>query len=300
MRQSTKMRMPFIGVLIPMLVSALFITGCASKVRIPVEQQPPVIPTAGITRIAVMPFESPSGANYFEMANYATELARNRIKGMEQFTLVDHTQIRQLQENNQDITPFVDAILTGRINRITTTTSRTERNVSNMRGPATRITYTTTGNIEFNYRLTRARGGSVVGRQIEKKQSISGSNQDNPPDVNVLTRSAINQGFRDFNANFMGTTVYQSREFATDRNEAIATDMRTALDLVKSGKIADRIEALDLYLRIYEEHRSVAAGINAAILYDSFGNRQAASDLLQRVYSETGDARARKEMVRLQ
>ena len=284
------------------IVVNLFFVGCATTVPITVEQ-PPNLPTAGITRVAVMPFEAPvaeslahsrsprdvaMGAFHREMATRATNSARAQIGAMSQFTLVDPSRIAGV--DSRELSSYVDAILTGNIGQITTDTER--RSQTNREGRTT-VTYRTTGNVELNFQLTRASDGSIIGHPITRNRPISHSSSSRPSDsqVQAFARTAVDAAIGGLSREMTAHRVTQRRTFATDqsRDRVVRDEMRAARDLLRAG---NHVAAHQAYLRIYEQHGSVAAAENAAILYESFGDMQAAADLLQRVVRETGNPRA--------
>jgi hypothetical protein len=101
-----------------LVLLVLILTGCATTVKLEV-QRPPTLNTSGIKRIAIMPFESSSNDSaYRELAEYVTVVASSKTRELNYFTLVDHSEIARLRMNNQSIEAHVDALLIGRITRV--------------------------------------------------------------------------------------------------------------------------------------------------------------------------------------
>ena len=278
----------------------LILTGCATTVQLKV-QHPPTLNTAGIRRIAIMPFEAASrDSAYREMAQYATIVATNRIQAINYFTLVDPSEIERLRRNNQSIENYVDALFTGRITRIDSKDSATQGQYKNKEGEI--IYYTTyerIAEIEFNYSLTRSRDASLIG-PVSKKGSGSSSsrNSDEIKSTTDLLRSTIDSQLRFLGRDIAPYTAIENRALAKDKSKdkVLQAEMKDALAQVKAGSYKIALEA---YLGIYERYKSVAAAENASILHETFGDTEIAADFMRRVSDETGNPRAWEVLARL-
>jgi hypothetical protein len=257
----------------------------------------PTLNTAGIKRIAVMPFEANSGS-YREMAQYATETATNRIRELNYFTLVASSEIERLQKANQSVENYIDAQFVGRVTQVNVGNEIQHGSYKNKNGDIVYYTdYYTNVEIEFNYSLILARDGRLIG-PVTKKKSISNSSREGYPPSTPLLRSAIDDQLRYLGRDIAPYTIFENRVFASEKtkDDVLKQEMKDALAQVKAGNYKT---ALESYLGIYERHKSAAAAENASILYESFGEIQTAANYMQRVLNETGNPRARDALVRL-
>ena len=271
--------------------------GCATKINLEVAR-PPTLNTAGIKRIAIMPFEYTGSRGYGEMAQYATTVATNKIREMDYFTLVDPSQIESLRRSNQSIENHVDALLVGRVTRVGSESDSKQGKYENRDGSVVYYTtYTTKVEVEFNYSLVRARDGSLIG-PVSKKGRNSSSSRENYPSAEGLLRAAIDGQLMYIGQDLAPYTAIEKRTFVTDKsgNDALKKEMKDTLALVKAGSYKT---ALETYLGIYERYKSLAAAENASILYESFGDTQIAANLMQKAFDDTGNPRAKEVLARL-
>jgi hypothetical protein len=318
-------------IMTPLIAVSLFlITACATSIRLSVNY-PPNLNTAGIKRIAVMPFEANAGVGR-EMAQYATSVVLKKIQEMNYFTLVDSSEIERFKKNNQNLENYIDAQFVGRITRININNETSNGSYKNKNGDVTYYTdYITKVEIEFNYSLVLARDSRIIG-PVYKKNSKSSSNRenspssqellpsavneqlnknreispnsksspikDNYPSSSDLLRAAIDEQLRYLNHDIVPYTVIETRTFAEEKtkDKVLKEEMKNALALVKAGNYKS---ALSAYLDIYDRYKSIAAAENASILYESFGEVQTAADFMQRVYNETGNPKAIGTIARL-
>jgi len=278
----------------------LIFSGCATTLQLRV-QRPPTLNTAGIKRIAVMPFESVShDRTYREMAQYATTVATSRIQALNYFTLVDPSEIERLRKNNQNIENYVDALFSGQIIRVDSKDSESQGQYKNKDGET--IYYTTyqrNAEIEFNYSFTRSRDGSIIG-PVSKKGSSSSSSQNSGELKSAidLLRSILDSQLSSLNRDIAPYTAIENRSLASDKSKdkVLQAEMKDALAQVKAGSYKT---ALDAYLGIYEQYNSFAAAENASILHEVLGDTQTAANFMQRVFNETGNPRAQTILFRL-
>jgi len=285
--------------IIPAFVSALALTalvGCAPTISLTVRHTP-TLNTAGIKRIAITPFDY-TDTDCREAAQYATIVATDRIRSQNYFTLVDHAEIDRLQRNNQNIESYADAVFKGQVTRVESSRDSEEGSYKTKDGGTVYYTiYKTSVEIDFNYSITRARDGSLIG-PIYKKGRGNASNNDGYPSVQELTRRVIDDYLKYIGQDLAPYTTVESRAFASERspNKTLKAEMKEAVSLVKIGNYK---QALESYLRIFDEYNSVAAAENAAIIHESFGDLEAAAALMQRALNITGNPRAREVLARL-
>jgi hypothetical protein len=271
-------------------------TGCTTSIQLAV-QRPPNLNTAGVKRIAIMPFEANSGA-YREMAQYATTVATNRIQELNYFTLINPSDIERLKRNNQNIESYVDAQFVGQITWINIKNETHRGSYKTRDGKTVYYTdYITNVEIEFNYSMVLARDSRIIG-PVSKKKSNSSSSRDSYPSSSDLLRAIIDDQLRYLGRDIAPYTAIETRTFAEENSQdkALKDEMKNALTQVKERNYRP---ALDAYLGIYERYKNIAAAENVSILYESLGEIQTAANYMQGVLNETGNPRARTILDRL-
>jgi hypothetical protein len=271
-------------------------TSCATSIRLAV-QRPPNLNTAGIRRIAVMPFEANSDT-YREMAQYATTVATNRIQELNYFTLIDSSDIERLKKNNQNVESYIDAQFVGRITRINIENGTYKGSYKTLKGDTIYYTdYITNVEIEFNYFMVLARDSRIIG-PVSKKKSSSSTSRESYPSSSMLLRAIIDDQLRYLGRDIAPYTAIETRTFAEEKSKdkTLKEEMKNALTQVKEGNY--RL-ALDAYLGIYEQYKNIASAENVSILYESLGEIQTAANFMQRTLNETGNPRARTVLDRL-
>jgi len=274
----------------------IFAAGCTTSIQLAV-QRPPNLNTAGIKRIAIMPFEAGFGS-YREMAQYAGSVATKRIQELNYFTLVDPSEIERLKRNNQNIENYIDAQFVGRITRINIDNEAQRGSYKNKDGDTIYYTdYITKVEIELNYSLVLARDSRIIG-PVSKKRSISSSSRESYPSSSALLRNAIDDQLRYLGRDIAPYTAIETRTFAEEKSKdkVLKAEMKNALTQVKAGNYKS---ALVAYLEIYEQYKNIAAAENASILYESFGEVQTAANFMQQAYNDTGNPRAKNVLDRL-
>jgi hypothetical protein len=277
----------------------VFLAACTTTIRIQVEQ-PPVLNTSGIRRIAVMPFGSSGGTANREIAQYITSVAANNIRALNHFTLINSSVITQLQRNNESIEGHVDALFNGRITYINTNDSSTEVERKDKDDNVYMVTiYTREVEMEFNYSFTRARDGILIGPVTKRGKKTSVSEDLNTLlSTAALARSIVDEQLRNINRDVVPYTITESRTLIAEqsKDKELKAIMKDILTLVRSGIYRS---ALDSYLRTYSVYKNIAAAVNASILYEALGETQTAANFMSAVYGETGNIRIINELARL-
>jgi len=279
--------------------AVVILAGCATQIPLMV-QRTPTLDTIGIRRIAIMPFEAGS-SGYQNAASRATSVAEARIQATNHFTLVNASEIQRLRQAGQSIESHVDALFTGRITRIgQETTSGSYQTTDRQTGvTTTHYWYQRDVEVELSYSLMRARDGSLIGPLSRRgTKSVRVSNQSDLPSVDALivqaVDSALGQLARDVAPYTM--TVKRSLEKETSKDKELQARMKDLEQQVKDGSY--RV-ALESYIAIYKERQSIAAAINASILYEALGETRTAANFMQEVLTATGNPKARDVLVRL-
>jgi len=272
------------------------ITGCGPT-RIPVEvERPSTLNTTGIKRIAIMPFEA-DDPSYSGLASYATAEAANKVRETNRFTLVDASEIQRLQESNQSVENYVDAMFIGRITRANVEQDSKTQTWTDKNGTHYSTTYYTKVEVEFSFSIKMARDGRLIG-PISKRGIRSASNSGGYPPADGLLREALVSQIDLIRQDIAPYKSREMREFAEDKTgiDALKTEMKAAMEQVKAQNYK---LALQAYLGIYERYKSPAAAENASILYEALGDTESALNIMQKVYDDTGNPKAQLIINRL-
>jgi len=280
------------------LIPLVLTLASCGPTRIPVEvDRLPTLNTAGIKRIAVMPFEANNPA-YINLALYATSVATEKIRETERFTLVDASEVRHIQRRKQNVENYVDAMFIGRIIRaVAEKDSKTSQHKDKKGNTYNSTTYSTKVEIEFSYSIKMARDGRLIG-PVFRKGVASAYSKDGYPSADELLRDALTYQMAFIRQDIAPYKSKEMRTLAEDKTEddVLKTEMKEALAHVKSQNYK---LALQAYLGIYERYRSPAAGENASIIYEALGDTESALSIMQRVYDDTGNPTTQLVIARL-
>jgi hypothetical protein len=279
----------------------LIFTSCGTTVSFQV-QRAPEMDTAGIKRIAIMPFDSVSNINLQrETAQFITATATSRIRETNYFTLIDYREIERLQRNGERIENYVDALFTGQIVSLHTNDSS---RIEVRKDPKTQVAfevvvYEREVELVFNYRLIRARDGSII--DIVTKQ---GSKEDHN-DVRDRLKSSSQLLEEIVTSQLSGlsravapytTVVHRSLMEERSSDKELKNEMKDVASVVRSGSYRT---ALNRYLAIYERYDNYAALHNAAIMYEALGDLGSAIGVMENAYNMTGNSNGRTYLTSL-
>jgi hypothetical protein len=151
--------------------------------------------------------------------------------------------------------------------------------------------------VGLSYQVVNTATGNVVAsRAFESQSSVERELEDKHdlPDVEDLYKNLID-GFMPQIAKQLAP--YQVREHRTlMRDKTKDPRMEQADELVK-GKVYD--SALEIFLDVWQQNGNVAAGFNAAILYEVTGQLDMAISQMKNVVDRTTDKKAMREYNRL-
>ena len=286
-----------IGKITMSLVATVLVLGsCATQVPMQVERTP-TMDTRGIERIAVMPFQAIASGSQ-NAAAHATSTATARIQATNRFQLVSAQEIQRLQQTGQSIEGHVDALLNGQITRLASQTTQTPWEIVDRRTGAVQrgVDHTRTVEIDFNYSLMIARDGSLIGPVNRTgRNSITAASAGALPSVDTMATQIINGQMATMYRDVAPHRVTVQRTMETERrggreNREFRDQMSAAQAQVRAG---NHIRAREAFINIWEEHHSVAAAVNAAIMYEAVGETENAAVFMEQVFIATGNPRAR-------
>jgi len=275
------------------------LAGCGTTIQIQA-QRTPTLDTAGIQRIAIMPFEALSrNAVYQNAARYATNVATGKIQATNHFTLVSPTVISNFGARNEGLENYVDALFTGQITRIEekTITQQGQKKDKETDEIITYDYYVREVEVDFNYSLVRARDGTIIGLITKKgKNSDTQEITSNLASVDSLVNKIIDSQMSTIQRDVAPHKITISRTLERENNKELRKQMDTAIAYVRNGNYR---AARQIYLDAWNSHRSVASAVNVSILYEAAGETWNAANFMQQVYSETGSPLARDVLARL-
>jgi hypothetical protein len=270
------------------LVGGLVLAACATKIPMQVKRTP-TLDTTGIQRVAIMPF----GGGYSDAGQYATNKVKGIFPSMAQFTVVGDTTVSEARRRGENLESLVDALFIGQITNVTVNNTSQQGSWKDKDGNVhTYIDYNREVTVSFSYHLERTRDGSMLG-PIQKSGRATSSARDDSSrlqSATALTNKIIDDQLKYLNRDLVIYTITVNRVFVDkDPDKTLKEPMKAALAQVKAGSY---VAAHKAYLAIWESNQSVAAGINASILYEALGDTQTAANFMQQVVDETGSPKA--------
>ena len=288
-----------LAVLALAVLAILVFTGCATRIELRV-QRTPALNTLGIQRIAIMPFEIGFRSNvYRNAAQHATLTAISRIQATNHFTLVSSTAIDDARRRGESIENYVDALFTGQILSIEEKMSTREGQYKDSKtGEIIKyIDFIREVDVEFSYSLVRARDGSLLGPIVRSgSYTDTQRNAGELQSMEALAKIIIDNELRLLHRDVVPYTINISRSLEKEKNKELKPQMEAALAHVKG---TNYLAARQAYLNIWEAFQSVAAAVNASILYEATGDTRTAANFMQRVLSATESPLARNTLARL-
>jgi hypothetical protein len=279
----------------------LVLAGCATTVSLSV-QRVPTMNTAGLRRIAIMPFKT-SDKSYLqtEIAQYLTVTATSKIRGTNYFTLVDYSEIERLQRNGENIGNHVDALFTGQILSMTTMDSNhvVERTDPETKNKIYETVYDREVELSFNYSFIRVRDGTIV--DVISKQGKASDHKNEQYRLNTasqLVQGIVNSRLSSLARDVAPYTAIESRALLSEktRDKELKIKMKDITTIVKSGNYK---AALNAYLNLYDDYNIFSAIHNAAVMQEALGDTPAAIALMERAINETGNPQAYNVLARL-
>ena len=297
----------------------LVLASCAT--RIPLEaQRTPTLDTSDIQRVAIVPF-SPGimTADHQAIASTLTSEIAERLMETGAFTLVSYQTVSAARARGEDISNYVDALLVGRVTRYSAnviargpleTIARQEldaravaipnviaRTAAQVAAQVAFPNYRLVVDVAFDYYFVRARDGFIIGPIGRAGRSTRGSDNRNTfPSGMTIANGIIGAQLSFFYRDVVPHTVVIRRTLENEPDSALRPQMNAAQALVREGNF---VAARHSYMAIWEGHGSVAAAINASILYEAIGQLENAIYLMYHVAAATGAPSANQALVRL-
>jgi len=151
--------------------------------------------------------------------------------------------------------------------------------------------------VGMSYQVVNTATGNVAASRSFESQSSTDREQENKrglPDVEDMYTSLIDDFMPKMAKQLAPYQVREHRMLMRDKTKD--PRMEQADDLVK-GKVYD--SALEIFLDVWQQNGNVAAGFNAAILYEVTGQLDMAISQMKSVVDRTADKKAMREYNRL-
>jgi len=286
--------------------AALALAGCATRVRVEADRTPNMN-TLGIQRVAIMPFEPGAGGSPMRasMASTLTAEATSRIRDTQAFELVSPIVISNARNRGVGIDVYADALFSGQVTGYTATTARIPGTTDADPG------YIRVVEVRFSYQFVNTRDGTIIGpinrvgravstqvptRAATDRMGAFGGVARIAASVTTgrltayeaLADRAIRNQLRLLYRDVAPHTVMVVRALEAEPDRELRPMMAEARALMRAG---DHEAALLAYLGIWEHRGSIAAAINAAILYEALRGLEDAIHFLEHVYIETREPR---------
>jgi len=280
-------------------LQVLILAGCATRVRFEAPRTPNM-DTAGVQRIAIAPFATtvPGAA---PIAQELTSEATSRIQATNAFTLVSYDTVRAVQARGGNVESYVDAVFRGRVTHFATNTTSRQGQRRERRGhdtvTVTFVTHSREAEVAFEYYFVRARDGSMVGpiRRTGRTSASSESAGDLPSGTDLalrIVRGQLGTLYRDVAPH----TIRVTRTMERERDSSLRPLMNAADARRRAG---DYMGARQAYVAIWNEHRSIPAAINAAVLYEATGDLEGGIFFMEQVFEATRAPRAGQKLAQL-
>jgi hypothetical protein len=273
-------------------ISGAAFFSCATMASVMVTK-PPIWNTSAISRIAVSPFASENSQTGRQVAQFFTAKAAQNILETGKFTLIDYTEIARLEKTGENIADHVDAIFSGRINRVASKDKW--ESYEDTKGK-THYTYYRDVELELSYMLKRAGDGAIIGQAVEEDTSTASSSDRNglPAVYDMVSAMAASQAAR-LKRYIAPWQIVEKRVFEEDKMKD--PRMKQAKVMLKEGSFRS---ALTVYTSIYRDSLNFAAGFNAALCAEILGDGEGAAALMRQLWDDTGNPKAFTELARLQ
>jgi len=294
---------------------AFLFGGCAPTVQLRVERAPNWN-TAGVKRVAVMPFEynrggggggrsrirrfeQGRGREEAEIAGYLTTAAMTIITRTNHFTLISSAEVERLRSGGENVGNHVDALFAGKVMGIEGRDSSyiVQRHDSETKEMVDVAYYVREMTLTVSYSLERARDGSLIGiaTRTGRASDIQQDSLALKPRMRLLQECRVLGGI---GRDLAPYTVSETRVLMVEKtkDKGLKAKMKSAHSHVTAGSYR---AALNAYMAIYEEYGNIAAIYNAAIMQEALGDLEAAAALMERASTDTGNPKAANEIARL-
>jgi hypothetical protein len=278
--------------IVSILISGANFFSCATTASV-IVTKPPLWNTSAISRITISPFTSENSQTGRQVAQFFTAKAAQNILDTGKFILIDYADIARLEKTGENIADHVDAIFSGRINRIA---SKDRSESYKDKTGKIHYTYYREVSFELSYMLKRAGDGAIIGQAVrEDAVTVSSAERSGLDSVyDIVTAMATKQAayLKRYIAPWQ---IAEKRVFEEDTMKD--PRMKQAKAMLKEKSFHS---AFTMYTNIYQDSLNFAAGFNAALCAEVLGDVAGAATLMRQLWEDTGNPKARTELARMQ
>ena len=278
-----------------------FYGSCATAVRFRVTH-PPLVDLRGVSTITVIPLEW-QNKRYYSLAPDVTQALTSGVMKAKMYNFVNPSKL--INVDKSDFHKYVDAYITGEINKVTVSTSREVKQETVKEKDQVKTidkVYTTiVVSVNIEYKYIRSENHAVLGsfNKTEETSAVVDSTNRRRPETGISSHSEIITDFDDlirkrnshFNtaraaigrfSNSMNRELvpWTSQERRRIFTENTNLKMAEAQKYVKKKKYFD---ALVIYNNLYMETGDIYAGFNTALLLQANGQFDDALLLLEKL-----------------
>ncbi|GHT90947.1 hypothetical protein FACS1894140_0510 [Spirochaetia bacterium] len=280
------------------VLSVAILAGCATTIPVQVTKLPRV-DTSAISKIVVEPFDvSQDTQDERQLAEYLSRTIGDKVLSTNRFTIIEAEDFAQIKKRGENYADVADAWYSGEINRFTVTDSSYEDEVydSAAKERVPKTMYKREVELEFSYRLVRARDGGIIDRlTLAGTESAKSEDPEGLTPAQAIARKIVDKQLQNMPRDIAPWTTTEQRTLEKDTTKN--PRMKDAVALVKAGSYRD---AQILYSSIYAETGNFAAGYNAAITAELQGYLPEAIELMSRLNTASGNPKARSEYQRME
>jgi tetratricopeptide (TPR) repeat protein len=216
--------------------------------------------------------------------------------------MVDYSEVKRLQDRNENVENHVDAVFIGQVVSLQVNTGSRQVEIFNFitRKNETVTYYNRKVELSFSYNFKRTRDGSLVGvvtkRGIaEDEQSDRGALKSEDQLLQLIVTDRLKTLAHDV-APWKENRAYTMRPAGSRADKETQERMAGALELIKEGSYK---QALNEYEAIYADKRSFEAGYNVSLLYEALGDIDEAKRVAQDLADETGNPAANERIAQI-
>ena len=281
--------------------AVLILVGCATRVRFEAPR-PPNLDTSGFQRVAVVPFTT-TALGGEAIARALTSEVTDQFRNIGQFSLVSYDTVRAARIRGESMESYADALFRGRVTYFMSRTTprqgtRTVRR-DNVNVQETYTFHYREVEVRFEYYFVRTRDGTMVGPiRRTARRSARNENLNELPAAITLASAVATWQLREphFRRDVAPHVVSITRVMEREPNSDLRGMMNDADAFRRAGNY---VLAREAYIAIWDDYQSIAAAINAAILFETTGDLEDAIYLMENVFEATRAPRVIRKLSQL-
>jgi curli biogenesis system outer membrane secretion channel CsgG len=257
-----------------------------------------------VTRVRMNPINRSVGQE--DLARYATDTIVSLLANTSTLTITDPAAVEAAINRTGKLVPTprelgdtlgVDALLFGSITYLDAKVREERYQKTDARGNLYESAiFIKRAGIELRWHILNLRTGEIIAQK-----TLTGKSEQTRDDYPILPSDSAM--YEELIKRILTPLPHQLAPHKKTETRLLLADETKNPDMVKLNELVAKKSyqaALDGFLKIWKDLRNVAAGYNAAILFEITGSMDAAISLMQEVAGATKDDRAARELERLQ